>query len=182
MKNAIIILLFTAFPSFVFGQDKASEAEFYELKTLPIPANIELEIGGMATIPDGRVAVSTRRGEVWMVENPYSVTPYYRLFAKGMHEVLGLTYHKGALYAVQRGELTKLIDNDGDGEADNRRKQRVRGIVDDRPAPLPEGLGDVDRGRQHEHRDLEGHDRDLPEHQQEQHETPGQGIIVDALA
>ena len=117
MKKSIIFILFL-FPAFIFAQDKASEADYYELKTLPIPANIELEVGGMATIPDGRLAVSTRRGEVWMVENPYSITPYYRLFAKGMHEVLGLTYHKGALYAVQRGELTKLTDTDGDGEAD----------------------------------------------------------------
>jgi azurin len=119
MKNAVLIALaLMLLPSFVFAQDKATEADYYQLKTLPIPANIELEVGGMATIPDGRVAVSTRRGEVWMVENPYSATPYYRLFAKGMHEVLGLNYHKGALYAVQRGELTKLIDTDGDGEAD----------------------------------------------------------------
>ncbi|MDZ7876927.1 MAG: plastocyanin/azurin family copper-binding protein [Saprospiraceae bacterium] len=117
MKNSIILILFL-FPAFVFAQDKASEGDYYDLKTLPIPSNIELEVGGMATIPDGRLAVSTRRGEVWMVENPYSITPYYRLFAKGMHEVLGLTYHKGALYAVQRGELTKLTDTDGDGEAD----------------------------------------------------------------
>ena len=118
MKNSIIAVVFLLAPAFAWAQEPASEADYYELKTLPIPQNIELEIGGMATIPDGRVAVSTRRGEVWMVENPYSVTPYYRLFAKGMHEVLGLTYHKGALYAVQRGELTKLIDTDKDGEAD----------------------------------------------------------------
>ena len=119
MKNSVIIFLVLLFlPVVVFAQDKTSEADYYELKTLPIPQNIELEVGGMATIPDGRVAVSTRRGEVWMVENPYGVTPYYRLFAKGMHEVLGLAYHKGALYAVQRGELTKLTDTNGDGEAD----------------------------------------------------------------
>jgi azurin len=53
-----------------------------------------------------------------MVENPYSATPFYKLFASGMHEVLGLTYHKGSLYAVQRGELTKLSDQNGDGSAD----------------------------------------------------------------
>jgi azurin len=119
MKNSFIITFtFSIFTSLLFAQDKASESDYYELKTLPIPAHVELEVGGMATIPDGRVAISTRRGEIWMVENPYSETPYYRLFAKGMHEVLGLNYHKGALYAVQRGELTKLTDTDGDGEAD----------------------------------------------------------------
>jgi azurin len=119
MKNSVIIFLVLLFlPVVVFAQEQASEADYYELKTLPIPQNIELEVGGMATLPDGRLAVSTRRGEVWMVENPYGITPYYRLFAKGMHEVLGLAYHKGALYAVQRGELTKLTDTNGDGVAD----------------------------------------------------------------
>ena len=119
MKNSLILMLvLSLFTLCVSAQDKASESDYYQLKTLPIPANVELEVGGMATIPDGRVAISTRRGEVWMVENPYSETPYYRLFAKGMHEVLGLNYHKGSLYAVQRGELTKLTDTDGDGEAD----------------------------------------------------------------
>jgi len=100
------------------AQKAAAEAEYYPLRTLPIPHNIELEVGGMTTIPDGRLAVSTRRGEIWMVENPYSATPFYKLFASGMHEVLGLTYHKGSLYAVQRGELTKLSDQNGDGSAD----------------------------------------------------------------
>ena len=52
MRNAIIVLCLIVFPFWIFAQDKPSEAEFYELKTLPIPANIELEIGGMATIPD----------------------------------------------------------------------------------------------------------------------------------
>jgi hypothetical protein len=119
MKNSVIIFLVLLFlPAVIFAQNQASEADYYELKTLPIPQNIELEVGGMATLPDGRLAVSTRRGEVWMVENPYGITPYYRLFAKGMHEVLGLGYHKGALYAVQRGELTKLTDTNGDGVAD----------------------------------------------------------------
>ena len=35
-----------------------------------------------------------------------------------MHEVLGVAYKDGALYCVQRGELTKLIDANRDGKAD----------------------------------------------------------------
>ncbi len=119
MKNIIIIICLNILSSQVMtAQKAAAEAEFYPLRTLPIPHNVALEVGGMTTIPDGRLAVSTRRGEIWMVENPYSATPFYKLFASGMHEVLGLTYHKGSLYAVQRGELTKLTDQNGDGSAD----------------------------------------------------------------
>ncbi|MFO0468993.1 MAG: plastocyanin/azurin family copper-binding protein [Bacteroidota bacterium] len=120
MKNIFLIAFLSILTIQALEAQKAvAEAEFYPLRTLPIPHNIELEVGGMATIPDGRLAVSTRRGEIWMVENPYSATPFYRLFASGMHEVLGLNFHKGSLYAVQRGELTKLTDQNGDGSADH---------------------------------------------------------------
>lgn len=97
-----------------------TEDDYYIIKTLPIPEDVKLEVGGLAVLNDGRLAVSTRRGEVWMIENPYmtSGNPYYSRFASGMHEVLGLAYHNGSFYCAQRGELTKLTDIDGDGKAD----------------------------------------------------------------
>ena len=99
----------------------AKEDDFYPILTMSVPDDILLEVGGLATLPDGRVALSTRRGDVWMVENPYGMggkMPKYTLFASGLHEALGLAYKDDALYAAQRGELTKLIDEDGDGKAD----------------------------------------------------------------
>ena len=98
-----------------------SEQDYYEIKTLPIPKEIYLEVGGLATMPDGRIAVSTRRGEIWIIENPYQLTNHqvhYKRFASGMHEVLGLAYRDGAFYCSQRGELTKITDTDRDGIAD----------------------------------------------------------------
>ena len=44
--------------------------------------------------------------------------PNTNLFASGLHEPLGLTWHEGSLYAAQRGELTKLTDKNGDDKAD----------------------------------------------------------------
>jgi cytochrome c551/c552 len=73
-------------------------------------------------MPDGRLAVSTRRGEIWIVENPYqknSHQTYYRRFASGLHEILGLAYKDGVFYCSQRGELTKITDTDRDGVADS---------------------------------------------------------------
>jgi azurin/glucose/arabinose dehydrogenase len=101
--------------------DAVSEADYYEITSLPIPEDIVLEVGGMASLPDGRLAVSTRRGEVWMIENPImdgDEAPRYRRFAHGLHEPLGLAYRNGALYTHQRGELTRLRDTNGDGVAD----------------------------------------------------------------
>ena len=99
----------------------AAENEYYRLVTIPIPEGIVLEVGGLETLPDGRLAVATRRGEVWIIENPAmegGARPHFSRFAQGLHEPLGLAYRDGALYAAQRGELTRLRDTDGDGRAD----------------------------------------------------------------
>ena len=99
----------------------ANEDDYYRMVTLPIPDHIPLEVGGMAFRPDGSLAVATRMGDVWIVHNPYMLEgrlPHYTRFAEGLHEPLGLAYRDGALYANQRGELTRMADVDGDDVAD----------------------------------------------------------------
>lgn len=99
-----------------------SESDYYRLVTIPIPEGLVLEVGGLALLPDDRLGVATRRGEIWVLQNPYmygGVQPHYSRFAHGLHEPLGLAYRDGALYAVQRGELTRMRDEDGDGIADS---------------------------------------------------------------
>ena len=103
---------------FAFAQETPTEEDFYKILTPPIPEGLILEVGGLTTLPNGSVAMATRRGEVWIMENPTSNKPYFRKFASGMHEVLGLAWKDGALYCAQRGELTKLMDKNGDGKAD----------------------------------------------------------------
>jgi len=126
MKIKYIVFLISVF-SFatgsVFAQLNSTpgEDDYYKILTLPTPEGILLEVGGVATMPDGRIAVSTRRGDVWMVENASmqnETTPRYTLYASGLHEALGLAYKDEALYVAQRGELTKLMDKNGDGKAD----------------------------------------------------------------
>jgi cytochrome c551/c552 len=123
MKNIhyTIALLLLSFCALAQKPAPKTEQDYYEIKTLPIPKEIYLEVGGLATMPDGRIAVSTRRGEIWIIENPYQKTNHqvhYKRFASGMHEVLGLAYRDGAFYCSQRGELTKITDTDRDGVAD----------------------------------------------------------------
>ena len=63
--TALVLLFATALGA--FAQTKPApkkEQDYYEIKTLPIPKEIYLEVGGLATMPDGRLAVSTRRGEI----------------------------------------------------------------------------------------------------------------------
>ncbi len=122
MKLKLSILLL-AISVGAFGQKPApkTEQDFYEIKTLPIPQDLYLEVGGLATMPDGRLAVSTRRGEIWIVENPYQKDSHqtnFKKFASGLHEILGLAYKDGVFYCSQRGELTKITDTNRDGVAD----------------------------------------------------------------
>ncbi|MFC3812157.1 plastocyanin/azurin family copper-binding protein [Lacihabitans lacunae] len=107
---------------FAFGQNKLkTEENYYKIVTVPVPAGIDLEVGGVAVMPDGKVAVSTRKGDVWMISNPYMYNgslPTFKRFASGLHEPLGLAYIDNKLWATQRGEVTIITDEDKDGVAD----------------------------------------------------------------
>ncbi|MFT7436140.1 MAG: cytochrome c551/c552 [Psychromonas sp.] len=117
MKN-LKILFFSLICIGLQAQESPKEEDFYRIITPPIPEGVILEVGGLCTLPNGSLAMATRRGEIWIMDNPTSRNPHFRLFASGLHEVLGLAHKNGALYCVQRGELTKLMDNNEDGIAD----------------------------------------------------------------
>ena len=46
------------------------EAEYYKIIDVPIPDDIILEVGGLALTDDNKLGVSTRRGEVWLIDQP----------------------------------------------------------------------------------------------------------------
>lgn len=84
-------------------------------------AGIALEVSGMDWMPDGRLAVVTRKGEVWMVDGVLEGRgdkAKFRLFASGLHEPLGALCEGDSLLVAQRTEVTRLRDTDGDGLAD----------------------------------------------------------------
>lgn len=101
------------------GENLPTENDYYELRTIRPPEGVLLEVSGMARIPDGRMAIATRRGEIWLIENPSGDKPWFKLFASGLHEPLGLAWKDRALYTAQRAELTRLTDTDGDDQADS---------------------------------------------------------------
>src|SRR5262249_43371741 len=99
----------------------ANEADYYKLLTFTPPANEVLEAGALEMLPDGRVALGTRRGEVWLIDNAYDDDPgkaKFTRFAHGLHEVLGLAAKDDWLYVVQRPDVTRIKDTNGDGKAD----------------------------------------------------------------
>ncbi len=100
------------------AQESPKEEDFFKILKVTAPEGTLLEVGGLTVLPNGDLGVATRRGDIWIVENPTSRKPYFRKFASGLHEILGLVYKDGALYCAQRGELTKLVDSNKDGKAD----------------------------------------------------------------
>ncbi|MVM40628.1 hypothetical protein GO730_28015 [Spirosoma sp. HMF3257] len=118
MKKILTTLFTIASLTGVMAQESPKEEDFFKILKVTAPEGTLLEVGGMTVLPNGDLGVATRRGDVWIVENPTSRKPFFRKFASGLHEILGLTYKDGALYCAQRGELTKMIDSNQDGKAD----------------------------------------------------------------
>ncbi|MFY0256132.1 hypothetical protein ACDQ55_19515 [Chitinophaga sp. 30R24] len=102
----------------VKAQESPKEEDFFRIARISSPEGTLLEVGGLCTLPNGDLGVATRRGDIFIVENPTSKQPYFRKVASGLHEVLGLAYKNGSLYCTQRGELTKMTDTNMDGKMD----------------------------------------------------------------
>src|SRR5439155_2587612 len=71
-------------------------------------------------LTNGDLAVCTWPGEVYIVEKAQGPVEkaIYRRFARGLNEPLGLKVVHDQIYVVQKCELTRLRDTDGNGEAD----------------------------------------------------------------
>lgn len=90
--------------------------DYFTFESLPNPPGIDPQIGALETLPDGRLAAAFHRGEV-MIYDPAAKS--WSLFASGLQEPLGmLAQADGSLLVMQRAELTRLVDADGDGKAD----------------------------------------------------------------
>lgn len=99
----------------------AGEDDYYKLVKYELPGGEVLEAGAIEILPNNKVAVGTRRGEVWIIENAYAKNPEeskFTRFAHGMHEILGLAYKDGWLYVTQRPDVTRIKDTNNDGKAD----------------------------------------------------------------
>lgn len=81
---------------------------------------IPLEVSGMDWTPQGKLAVAIRKGEVWTLDGVLGAPDQvkYQLFASGLHEPLGALWDGDGLLVMQRTEMTRLRDTDGDGAAD----------------------------------------------------------------
>jgi hypothetical protein len=102
----------------------AEKAEYYRMIDIPTPEGVTFEAGALCFLGTDKLACSTRLGDIWvadgvLAENP---KPKWKLFASGLHEVLGLTTKPGDkdgwIYCTQRGEVTRMRDTNNDSRAD----------------------------------------------------------------
>jgi cytochrome c len=87
----------------------------FDLETVR-PPDWEPRVGGLGVLPDGRIAVATwdAEGGVHVVDGDRNV----ERIAAGLLEPLGLTVVDGDIYVLQKHELTRLVDEDGDDRID----------------------------------------------------------------
>lgn len=120
MKRLALLLFLPALALSALAE-APKESDYYTITSIPAPEGAVIEGGAIELLPEGKVAVCTRRGQIWTVENAADhpdKAAKWNLFAEYLHEPLGLAWRDGWLYAVQRPEVTRLRDEDGDGRAD----------------------------------------------------------------
>ena len=94
------------------------EADYFEVIDFVAPEEVVLEVGGLLPLEDA-LLIATRRGEIWRVDDAFGSKPIFSLWAEGLQEPLGLLAHEGWIYAMQRGELSRMRDSSGDGRMDD---------------------------------------------------------------
>ncbi|MFT5734413.1 MAG: glucose/arabinose dehydrogenase/cytochrome c553 [Planctomycetota bacterium] len=105
-------------------QGKLGTETPYALDTLTLPEtnpwNAWIRTSALDFFPDGRAAVSTYGGDVWIVSGIDGDLSElrWRRFAAGMFEPMGVKVIDGLVYVTCRDRITRLHDRNGDGEAD----------------------------------------------------------------
>lgn len=124
-----------------------TENDYFRLISIPLPEDVVLEVGGLDWLDKEmtRLAVCTRRGELWQIDNLYQNEPAlagkllkvktadgktieveprpeqivkFKQMLFGLHEPLGMVVQPDGIYLAQRGELTRVKDENGDGRID----------------------------------------------------------------
>ncbi|MCM8531997.1 MAG: c-type cytochrome [Lentisphaeraceae bacterium] len=110
--------------TYTMSGDVADDSDAYVVDTLPVPYkndyNAWMRTTSLAFFPDGRAAVTTYSGDVWIVsgiDRDLNEVTWSR-FAAGLHEGFGCQIVDGQIYVGTRNGIVRLHDLNGDGEAD----------------------------------------------------------------
>jgi hypothetical protein len=99
---------------------EAREREYYPIVSLPLPKDTVIEAGAFAVLPDQRIAVGTRHGDIFLIDGVDAAkpTPSFHRFATGLDEIFGLTWQDDGFRVTHSCELTRVSDSNHDGTAD----------------------------------------------------------------
>jgi len=76
-------------------------------------------VTGIGFLSKGRLAVCTIYGDVWIASGLDTVNPLrWKRFAAGLYQPMGLVIRDGDIHVLERGQITRLRDLNGDDEAD----------------------------------------------------------------
>ena len=101
-----------------------SDAFAIDTVTIPYatanPFGTPMRLAGVGSLGDGRMVLSTLLGDVWIVsgvdESMKQLT--WQRIAAGLYQPLGLVVQDGKIILGGNDQITRLHDNNGDGEAD----------------------------------------------------------------
>ena len=88
--------------------------------TLPLPNRWDrnVRIAAVDFFSDGRGAVSTFEGDVWIIDGIDGDALTWTRFASGLYEPMSIKVVRDTLYTFGREGIIRLVDTDGNGEAD----------------------------------------------------------------
>lgn len=117
---------------------RSTEAAAYIVDTLELPeahpGGATLDVGGFDFFPDGRLALGTAGGDVWVAHGIDSDVIHWRRFATGLGGVSGVKVVSGGVYVASREGIVLLRDPDAGGGLDSQAvgKNRIaplRGVL-----------------------------------------------------
>jgi len=96
------------------------ESKYYRIVEVPTPPQLAIEAGSFEVLPDNRLAIGTRRGDIYLATGVFDKNPQpeFKRFASGLDEVFGISYKNNAYTITQQTEVTRITDRNGDGRAD----------------------------------------------------------------
>ena len=117
MKNTKYFLASVLSFIAVIGLRAVGISDYYSIDNISMPKGLDSQVGGLDFMPDGRLVACFHRGEVYTYHPQKNE---WKLFADGLQEPLGIcAINDREVVVMQRPELTKITDLNGDGEADH---------------------------------------------------------------
>ncbi|MGB1929838.1 MAG: hypothetical protein ACPIA2_14545 [Mariniblastus sp.] len=125
LLESLITLLFICFPQQeALGEywgTAEEESKYYKMVDVPLPPELAVEAGSFEVMPDKKqLAIATRRGDIFLVDGIFQKypEPIFKKYASGLDEIFGMAYQNDAFHITQQTEVTRILDTNNDGRAD----------------------------------------------------------------